>query len=364
MPLFMDFHKIPNISLDDVVNAHMADVAIQEQYGVKYLQFWVNQRDGAVFCLTEGPDAKTCEMVHQMAHGNLACAITEVDPGTYKVFMGENHKLELGLVKNGDDSLDMGYRSILSTTIRSLAGSAHSSDLQSLEIPPGAKQRVLDSVRKHNGREVKWPADDSIIAVFHDATDAVKCGHQIQSMLLPDPLHPKLVFKIGISCDQPVTEDGEFFTRAIKLARRLIQTAQDNQILISSLVKELCHEGLDSSFPIKTLNSADELFVSELLDYAEQNLSNNNYNIESLCKDIGISRPQLYRKVTSLTGRAPNDFLRDIRMEKAVTLLKRRVGNISEVALEVGYNNPSYFSKCFADKFGCMPSEVAARQYV
>jgi AraC-like DNA-binding protein len=364
MPLFMDYHKIPNISLDDVVNVHMADVAIQEQYGVRYLQFWVNQRDGAVFCLTEGPDAKTCELVHQMAHGNIACAITELDPGTYKLFMGENHKLELGLVKNHDDSLDMGYRSILVADVRGLAGSAHPSDLQALEIPLSAKQLVFDNIKRHNGREVNWPADGSAIAVFNDATEAVRCGHQIQRALLPDPINPKLVFKIGISCDQPITEDGEFFTRAIKLARRLIQTAQDNQILISSLVKDLCSERFESSFAIKSLKSADELFVSTLLDCAERNLSNNHYSIESLCKDIGISRPQLYRKVTALTGRAPNDFLRDIRMEKAVALLKRRAGNISEVALEVGYNNPSYFSKCFADKFGCMPSEVIARQYV
>ena len=360
----MDFHKIPNLTLDDVVNAHMADMAIQEQYGVKYLQFWVNQRDGAVFCLTEGPDAKTCELVHQMAHGNLACAITEVDAGTYKLFMGESHKLELGLVKNQDDSIDTGYRSILVADVRGMAGSAHPSELQALEIPPVARQQIFDIVKKHNGRDVKWPAEGSIIAVFNDATEAVKCGREIERKLLPDPVHPNLVFKIGISCDQPLTEDGEFFTRAIKLARRLIQTSQDNQILISSLVKDLCGEAFESSSSIKSLKSADESFVSGLLDYAEQNLGNNSYTIENLCKDVGISRPQLYRKVTFLTGRAPNDFLRDIRMEKAATLLRRRAGNISEVALEVGYNNPSYFSKCFADKFGCMPSEVVARQYV
>jgi len=302
-------------------------------------------------------------MVHQMAHGNIACAITELDAGTYKLFMGENHKLELGLVKNHDDSVDMGYRSILVTSIRSLASSVHSADLQTLGIPAWARKLVMDSVRTHNGREVRWPAEESIVAVFNDATDAVKCGYQIQGELLPDPRHPTLVFKMGISCDQPLTEDGEFFTRAIKLARRLIQTAEDNQILISSLVKELCHEGVKSTVPIRHLNRVDEGFVSELLDLAEENLPNSKYNIDNLCKDIGISRAQLYRRVTALTGRAPNDFLRDIRMDKAVSLLKRRAGNISEVALEVGYNNPSYFSKCFADKFGCMPSEVVARQH-
>jgi AraC-like DNA-binding protein len=80
--------------------------------------------------------------------------------------------------------------------------------------------------------------------------------------------------------------------------------------------------------------------------------------VASICKDIGISRPQLYRKITALTGRAPNDFLRDLRLEKSLALLKQRTRNISQIALEVGYSNPSYFSKCFAEKFGCLPSEV------
>jgi hypothetical protein len=57
MPLFMDFHKIENITLDAVRMAHSADEAIQDRYGVKYHQFWVNEEAGSVFCLVEGPDA-------------------------------------------------------------------------------------------------------------------------------------------------------------------------------------------------------------------------------------------------------------------------------------------------------------------
>jgi AraC-like DNA-binding protein len=132
--------------------------------------------------------------------------------------------------------------------------------------------------------------------------------------------------------------------------------------MISSLVKRLCKDDdATASSIIKYLDPTDEEFVTDLLDITDQNLSNNSFSIESICKDIGISRPQLYRKITSLTGRAPNDFLRDIRMEKALTLLKQKAGNISQVALEVGYNNPSYFAKCFADKFGCTPSGISAR---
>ncbi len=113
MPLYMDFHKISGITIEDVKKAHMADLSVQERYGVKYHQFWLNQKEGTIFCLTEGPDMETCEMVHRLAHGNVACAMTEVKPGYYKAFMGEGHQIDHGIVRNEDGSMDLGYRSIL-----------------------------------------------------------------------------------------------------------------------------------------------------------------------------------------------------------------------------------------------------------
>jgi AraC-like DNA-binding protein len=359
----MDFHKIENVTVDDVLKAHMADLSIQEKYGVKYHQFWVNQEAGTVFCLTEGPDAKTCELVHQMAHGNVACAITQVETGMYKVLMGESQQVDHGLVKKEGGNIDLGYRNIMVVSVRGVTSATDSKDLQFLQIPHWAKQKASDNIKKFKGREIKWANDDSLIAVFNEASEAVKCSVQIQHDLLSKDQVPKVVFKIGISADQPVTIDGEFFTKSIKLAHRLCTTAEDNQILASSLVKKLCKEPKPATSQFKYLEAPEEDFVSSLLEIAHRNLANKDFTIEHMCKDIGVSRPQLYRKVTSLTGRAPNDFLRDIRMEKALTLLMQKSGNISQVALEVGYNNPSYFSKCFAEKFGCMPSEVLGRQY-
>lgn len=88
-------------------------------------------------------------------------------------------------------------------------------------------------------------------------------------------------------------------------------------------------------------------------------LSDGTYSIENLSRDIGMSRPQLYRKMTNLTGRSPNDFIRDFRMDKALSLIIKKSSNISEIALEVGYNSPSYFSKWFQRRFGCNPSDLA-----
>jgi AraC-like DNA-binding protein len=105
-------------------------------------------------------------------------------------------------------------------------------------------------------------------------------------------------------------------------------------------------------------SEADEQFLQRLFDLAERNIPQENFNVQDLCKLIGISRVQLYRKILSLTGKSPNHFIRDLRLHKALQLLKSKRNNITEVAYEVGYSNPSYFSKMFFQNFGYFPSSV------
>jgi hypothetical protein len=75
----MDFHQFESITVEDVKKAHIADISVQEKFGVKYHQFWVNEVSGSVFCLVEGPDTKTCELCHQVAHGNIASGQTHLE---------------------------------------------------------------------------------------------------------------------------------------------------------------------------------------------------------------------------------------------------------------------------------------------
>lgn len=342
MPLFMDFHQIDGVTVDAVKTAHIADISIQDKYGVKYHQFWVNEEAGTVFCLTEGPDKATCEMVHKMAHGNVACALTEVETGFYKTIMGDGHKVDHGLVTNSDDTVDLGYRSILVVSL----------------FTNTLRQVVANKIKEFEGREIKWPNDGSLISVFNDSNDAIACGLEIRRTLLKENAIP---FKIGISTSQPVTADGDFFSDAIVLAHRLGTAAQETKIMISSLARKLCkNDGLLSSTEIKSVNETDEKFIFNLLKTIQENLSDPEFSIDALCTKIGLSRPQFYRKITGLTNKAPNEFLRDIRLEKAHSLLHQKTMNVSEVALEVGFSNPSYFSKCFAQKFGFTPSKLSA----
>ena len=360
MPLYMDIHKFAEITIEDVKKAHVADKSIQDQYGVKYHQFWVNKEAGMVFCLVEGPDKETCALVHQLAHGNVACNIVEVEPGYFKLLMGDGQPVEHGLVQNDNGLPDRGYRHIMVIDIRARTNLIRSEDYKHLWMPLPAKNLVLDRIALFKGRVVEQLGDDSLVGVFSTAVNAVRCAKDIQHELLermknsPHDKEWDTSFRMGLSTGQPLTEDAGFFSKALLLARRLCIGAKDNDVLVSSLTSEMCT--LEEIDPLKLLTPAEESFVNNLFDQAEKNLPNQSFNVDHLSRRLGVSRPQLYRKILSLTGRSPNTFISSLRMAKALSLIKNHFGNVSEVALEVGYNNPSYFSKCFQKNYGCTPS--------
>lgn len=82
MPLFLDIHhKVEGLTADAVAQAHKKDVETQKKYGVNYLKYWYNDKDGRVFCLVEAPDKESAERVHKEAHGLVADEIIEVKEG-------------------------------------------------------------------------------------------------------------------------------------------------------------------------------------------------------------------------------------------------------------------------------------------
>ena len=102
--------------------------------------------------------------------------------------------------------------------------------------------------------------------------------------------------------------------------------------------------------------SIDETFIHELEDVIEANLSDPEFNVEQLKKKMIMGRTTLYRKITALTGLSPNKFIRAYRMKRAAQLLEANFGNVSKVAIEVGFTNMAYFSQCFKEEFNQSPS--------
>ncbi|MDR2810169.1 MAG: response regulator [Tannerellaceae bacterium] len=107
------------------------------------------------------------------------------------------------------------------------------------------------------------------------------------------------------------------------------------------------------------VNSLDKQLISKAIEYTENNLSNPNFSVEELSRELGMSRVHLYKKLSSLSGKTPIEFIRIIRLKRAAQLLKESRLTVSEIAYEVGFNNPKYFRKYFKDEFGVLPSQYA-----
>lgn len=105
-----------------------------------------------------------------------------------------------------------------------------------------------------------------------------------------------------------------------------------------------------------TISKIDEDFLEKVIGLLDENLDNTEFDIESFCKNTGVSSSQLYRKIKNITGHSPNEFIRIHRLKKAAVLIKTTEFNISEIAYKVGFNDALYFSKCFKKQFGTTPS--------
>ena len=125
-----------------------------------------------------------------------------------------------------------------------------------------------------------------------------------------------------------------------------------NRLPVTSFFENKNLEQKSKTYPTK--NS----FIKNVKNIIEENIDDDTFGIQQLCKAIGISRSQLHNKIKSQTGISTSIFIRNIRLQKAKTLLQYSDLNIAEVAYEVGFKDPSYFSRLFTERFGMPPSRI------
>jgi signal transduction histidine kinase/ligand-binding sensor domain-containing protein/DNA-binding response OmpR family regulator len=105
-----------------------------------------------------------------------------------------------------------------------------------------------------------------------------------------------------------------------------------------------------------TITSVDEKFLKQALEIVEANMDNPDFSIEGFSRGMFMNRVTLYRKILSITGKTPLEFIRSIRLKRAAQLLEKSGMSIAEIAYETGFNNPKNFTKAFKEEFGMPPS--------
>jgi len=245
MPIFMDRHDSKDVTAEDIAEAHKKDLAIQDQYGVRYMTYWFDQSRGTTFCLVDAPNKEAAECVHREAHGHIAGEVVEVPLAVVEAFLG---RIQDPAPPPGQahSQMDAARRAILFTDIvGSTEMTARLGDRMATELIRAHDSIVRRCLGTCDGREVKHTGD-GIMAVFPDSRRGVDCAIRIQrefrhyNQHAQEPLH----VRIGMDSGEPVEDSDDLFGSTVQLAARLCAAGTAGQILVSD---NICREHDDQS---------------------------------------------------------------------------------------------------------------------
>ena len=356
----MDFHDLPDgVTAAHVAEMHQADLNIEHEYNCRGLTYWCDEKRKTAFCLIDAPNEEAVIALHKNAHGAVPRRIIEVNSTIVESFLGriedpeKSNNTELNIIN------DPAFRVLMVVEI--------SNYLNRLEANQWTifTQKFHNSATKilthYNGRTVKKNNYNYLVS-FKSVSDAVLCAMDIQfkfKYVTPkyDPSTRRL--KISLSSGIPVTDKANIFEDAITLATRMCEIVKQPFVVTSEVNALYESENRNASIDtemIHVLPLKDEKFLTQLMDFIEHIWNKPDFNMSQFSTSLGYSKSQLYRKLMTLSGQSPNRFLREFRLHKALKLLYKQQGNISEIAFESGFNSAAYFSSCFRDKYGILPS--------
>ncbi|MEI6948158.1 two-component regulator propeller domain-containing protein [Paraflavisolibacter sp. H34] len=141
----------------------------------------------------------------------------------------------------------------------------------------------------------------------------------------------------------------------------LLNAKVKNLLVLNSTLKSTYTRQVKVLAPEIEMESEEEKFLSRVMLYLEENLTNSQLSVEDLSKHMGMSRGSLYNKLFAVTGQSPVEYIRSVKLEKAALLLEKSDMNIAQVAYSAGFATPNYFAKSFKAKYNMLPSEYLAK---
>jgi len=271
MPIFMDFHDLPEgVTAKHVAEMHQADLEIEHKYNCRGLTYWCDEKRQTAFCLIDAPNKQAVLDLHQNSHGAVPQRIIEVNDTIVESFLGRIEDPE----KSKNTSLniinDPAFRTIMVFKIKQKALRASNINILKAAIR-GYTTSVKTLTSEYNGGLVRQEAN-SFLMSFSSVTEAIQCGMKIQE-LYNCVITPDLEFKIGISAGIPVTESKGIFEDTIKISDYLSDIAKGD-FSITTDVKDL-YEAENQNIPISknkvinVLTSTNEHFITQLMTYTE-----------------------------------------------------------------------------------------------
>jgi AraC-like DNA-binding protein len=362
MPIYMDRHDVSEeVTAENVAQLHQADLKIQNEFGCRGLTYWFDEKRKTAFCLIEASDANAIKEMHSHAHGQIPHQIIEVEASIVESFLGRIEDPETAKNSNLNIINDPAFRTIMKIGLKTHSLTKDAS-ITFHDFFTNYSQLIAEILSQFDGRIVKQNETDLLVS-FNSVSMSLNCALKIQSKFKdPSNLGTNGLFnlKIGLSSGVPVTENKIIFEDTIKSAERMLYISKA-EIVLSSEVKNLyksenLNQFIEGEFML-VLSPTEELFLNRLVTFVEKEWKNNHLSVDDFNTHLGYSKSQLYRKMMELIGESPNNFLMSYRLDRALSLFSNETGNVSEIAFESGFSDPSYFSKCFHRKYGLSPSD-------
>ena len=226
-----------------------------------------------------------------------------------------------------------------------------------------AEYSVIEAANGSEGirKAMKYVPDLIISDVMMPGMDGIECCRRLKSEL--QTCHIPVILLTACSLDEQRIQgyDGG--------ADSYISKPFSSQLLLARIRNLIdSHQRLKQFFGDRQTLAKEDIcdldkdFVEKFKKIIEEKMSDSGLNVEDLGKDMGLSRVQLYRKIKSLTNYAPNELLRMARLKRAASLLASSELTVAEIAYEVGFTSPSYFTKCYKEQFGESPTEFLKRK--
>ena len=259
-------------------------------------------------------------------------------------------------VKAGEEVVEADCPTVLviddNADIRSYVKSLLSNEFRVLDAADGAEGI---------GLAMRYVPDVIISDVMMPGMDGVECCRRLKGEL--QTCHIPVILLTACSLDEQRIQgyDGG--------ADSYISKPFNSQLLLSRVRNLIANRrqlrqffGDNQTIEKETISDLDKGFVSRFKSLVEERMKDAELNVEDLGRNMGMSRVQLYRKLKSLTNYSPNELLRQMRLKKAASLLASSDMTVAEIAYEVGFSSPSYFTKCYKEQFGESPTEFLKRR--
>lgn len=238
--------------------------------------------------------------------------------------------------------------------VRTLIGNSLQSDFRIIEAVDGADG--IDAA-------IKWIPDLIISDIMMPGIDGIELCQRLKNDERTSHIPiVMLTAKAGDEDQYKGLSSGAdaYVTKPFKmklLKTRVAKLVESRKLLRDRYSQEVILKPKDIA-----ITDVDEQFLGRVQDVMDKNLTQSQFNAQKFSEAVGMSRMQLHRKLKALTGLSATEFVRSQRLKLAAGLLQSSSANVSDIGYQVGFNDPSYFTRCFKEAYGCSPKEYSQKQ--